>query len=111
MPKLKDDPHQLLLLADILPNGHGGYTVTPKKPVEELSPKHAAKFLGISRSGIYRLIDLGLLIHSRPSPGKILITVDSLRKHRDSVRDAEYWPNLFANSSPPSPPSPAVLAS
>ncbi len=100
---------QLLLFADILPNGHGGYTITPRKPVEELSPRHAAKFLGISRSSIYRLLDLGLLEHTRPTRGKILISVESLKRHKESVRDAEYWPNLFAKSSPTSPASPAVL--
>ncbi len=98
LPSVQNPHPQLLLFADVLPNGNGGWTITSRKPVESVSPKHAAKFLEISRSGIYRLIDLGKLEFCRPTQRKILITVESLKKHKADSRDPEFWDKLKASA-------------
>lgn len=48
---------QLLLFADVLPNGSGGFTVRPHKPEEEVSTAQAAKILGVSRAQMFYLRD------------------------------------------------------
>lgn len=46
---------QMLLFAQVLPNGNGGFTVTPGKPTEEVSTSQAAKLLGVSRAQMFYL--------------------------------------------------------
>jgi hypothetical protein len=82
--------------AVVTPRGDGSFVVSPGKAVieEEVTPRIAATFLGISRSGVYLLCETGLLEYRKPSPGKILITVESLKKHKAASRDPEFWDSV-----------------
>lgn len=57
-PATKDDPGQMMLFADIVPNGHGGFNVIPRKPVQEISSKEAARIIGISPSHLSNVINM-----------------------------------------------------
>jgi hypothetical protein len=56
---------QMVLFADLLPNGCGGFTVAPRKPSGEVNTAQAAKILGVSRTQMFYLRD-------NPIAGKIL---------------------------------------
>ena len=87
-----DTPQQMLLFGDLVPIGGGAYKIVPARPLgAELSPKLAARFLGVSRPTMYRLIDQGIIPCRRPSPGKILIEVEALKKHKAASADPEFW--------------------
>jgi len=51
---MTDNP-QLLLFADLLPNGNGGFTVRPRKPLQEIGTIDAARMLGVSRTTLWEL--------------------------------------------------------
>lgn len=93
---------QLLLFGELVPIGGGAFKVVHQKPFSsELTPRQAARFLGISRPGIYRLLEeTKLLTHRRPSPGKILITLESLTRHREESKDPEFWERQRNPSQP-----------
>ena len=57
-----------------------------KKLVDELTPDQAKGYLGVSRSTIYRLLDAGVFECRRPTPGKILISLASLKKYKEAPR-------------------------
>jgi hypothetical protein len=49
------DP-QLLLFADVVPNGNGGFVVQPRKPLgPEITTKQAARILGVCRAQMWYL--------------------------------------------------------
>lgn len=85
-------PNATLLAGDLVAIGGGQFKIVPGKPLpSEVSPKIAAQFLQVSRPTIYRLLDQGLLAFRKPSPGKILIQVESLKQHREKSADPEFW--------------------
>ncbi len=93
MSKGRDNTDQLLLFGELVPTGGGNYKLVPQKPVAEVTPRHASRFLGVSRPTIYRI--LHLLDYRRPSPGKILITMESLQRHKRATSDPEFWQQKF----------------
>ena len=47
---------QLLLFADVVPNGNGGFIVQPRKPLgPEITTKQAARILGVCRAQMWYL--------------------------------------------------------
>jgi len=82
---------QLFLFADVVPLGGGSFKVVPQRPQAEVTPRQAARFLSISRPSVYRLLESGLIQCRRPTPGKILISTDALRAHREACADPEFW--------------------
>lgn len=53
-----------------------------------LTVEQAAKFLGIARSSLYELVELGKIAHHRPMGprGKIMFYPDDIERYRKSVR-------------------------
>lgn len=80
--------------AVVTPRGDGTFVLTPGKPfatATEVTPRQAARYLGCSRAGVYRLLDIGRLECRRPTPGKILIPLAALKKHKTDSADPEFW--------------------
>ena len=101
MGRESTSPHQLVMFADMVSTGGDNYKLVPSKPLpEEITPKQAMKVIGggISRQSVYRLVELGILVSRRPTPGKILITLESATRHREKCKDPEYW-EQFRNPS------------
>lgn len=46
---------QLLLFADVLPDGAGGFVVKPRKPMVEITTRQAASILGVCRAQMWYL--------------------------------------------------------
>ena len=99
----------ILQEAHLVPLGGGEFKVVPQKPQPEVTPLQAAKMLSVSRPTIYRLLELGMLAHRRPSRGKILISTDSIRAHRLACEDPEFW-SRQAGKPVPAPKAPTATA-
>lgn len=75
----------------ITPRGDGSFFISPGKPIREMTPNQAHKFLGICRTSIYELLECGMLPCRRPLKKKILIPVDALEDYRRKTADPEFW--------------------
>ncbi len=75
----------------LLPQGDGSFVIRPGKPVQDLTPKQAAAYLGIAWSSIYKLLDAGKIPCRRPLRGKILISVEDCERWKSRTRDPEFW--------------------
>lgn len=88
-------PPQLLLFADVLPNGQGGFTVRPVKPQQEIRTVDAAKLLGVSRAQMWYLRNQPLgqrILRWRfisEKKGKILWDLDSVLAYKEATRSIE----------------------
>ncbi|HEY8898888.1 MAG TPA: hypothetical protein VIM61_00535 [Chthoniobacterales bacterium] len=49
------------------------------------------KLVGISYDTIRRLITAGFVDGSQPSPGRILVSIDSLFAHLEATKDPDFW--------------------
>lgn len=84
-------PVETILLADILPNGSGGFAVKAAQPALEVSSATAAKILGVSRSSVGIIIKSPLasrVIKWRwlsPKHGKRLFNTASLVAYRQAL--------------------------
>ncbi len=93
--KLKDDPHQIPLFADILPAGDGTFRLIPRKPVLEVGPAKAAQILNVSPSSLPNLLDRPLAQkHIRwrwlsDAKGKRLYDTASLHEYKKATQDSE----------------------
>lgn len=91
---MKDTP-QLLLFADVLPNGSGGFTVRPRKPLQEIGTTEAAHMLGVCRSTMWELRNdatAGKYLKWRfttPSQRKVLFELDSVVAYLEYTRSLE----------------------
>lgn len=89
----------LPLLADVTSRGDGTYLLKPRivsGTVDQwITPKEAAVLLGFrgpeGRSSVYRLCERGMVQSRRPSPRKILISLESVQKHCKASADPEFW--------------------
>ncbi len=75
----------------LIPQGDGAFLIKPGKPVREMTVMQAMLFLGVGRTSMYELIYAGFIPHRRPTPHKILISVDALEEFRRKTNDPEYW--------------------
>jgi excisionase family DNA binding protein len=90
-------PKTVFMSASTVPIGGGEFKIVPGKPLpEEVSVRVAARFLGISRAGVYRLLDKRVLAYRRPTAGKILISTESLQAYKEATKDPEFWQRLKA---------------
>ncbi len=86
---------QLLLFARMLPNGAGGYTVTPSKPLHEVGTVEAARILGVSRATMWELRNdavAGKILQWRfttPHQRKVKFTTESLLAYLDYTKTLE----------------------
>ena len=89
----KLSPAQVLLswFPTISPQGDGSVIVRPGKPVAEMTVTQAARYLGVHKSSVYRLIDQGDLVARRPLRKKTLIPAGALEEWRKKTSDPEYW--------------------
>lgn len=87
---------QLLLFATLTPNGNGGWTIVPRKPVAECGPSEAAQMLGVCRSTLSNLLDqpqAQKLIRWRwltEAQGKRVYDTQSLLAYREATADPEF---------------------
>lgn len=91
MPETKQTELGLYIPTVITKQGDGSYVCRSGKPTRELTPLQAAAALGISRSSVYALIEGGRLECRRPTPGKILISAESVTRHAEQTKDPEFW--------------------
>ncbi len=52
-----DDPAQILMFGEMLPDGAGGFRVRATRLCHEVGPKAAARMLGISQRYLSQLVD------------------------------------------------------
>jgi CRP-like cAMP-binding protein len=103
MPRRPDSPDQITFgFAPVLvPQANGDWLIKPGKPIieqPEVSPRVAARYLGLSRPTVYRILEIeSALDWRRPSPGKILITMESLRRLKEGGKDPEFWERIKGN--------------
>jgi hypothetical protein len=57
MKRRQDSPDQMLMFAEVLPNGSGGFTIVPKKPVAEISSAQAARMLQVCRTSLSNIVN------------------------------------------------------
>jgi hypothetical protein len=93
--RTKDDAAQILMFADCLPNGQGGFTIVPKKPLQEIGPVETAKLLNVHRSSLSLIVNYPLaqkLLKWRWSSerqGKRIFELDSVLAYREATKDHE----------------------
>lgn len=86
---------QLLLFADVLPNGQGGFTVRPLKPQQEIGTAAAAKLLGVCRAQMWYLRNqpMGQKIlkwrFTSEKKGKILWDLESVIAYKEATKSIE----------------------
>lgn len=89
---------QLLLWADILPNGNGGFTVVPQKPVQtvqEIGTTRAAQLLGVCRAQMWYIRNQPLgqkLLKWRftsEGKGKIAWELPSVLAYKEATKSIE----------------------
>lgn len=92
----KNDPGQMLLFADVVSNGNGGFTVTPKKPLMEIEARQVAKILGLSQRQVANIVNHpegGRILRWRWSSekqGKRLFEYESVMEYREATKDPEF---------------------
>ena len=82
---------QLLLFADVVPNGNGGFIVQPRKPLgPEITTKQAARILGVCRAQMWYLRNCHPQAQkilkwrfTSEKGGKILWDTDSVQRFRE----------------------------
>jgi hypothetical protein len=94
--KPSHDPACTLLLADFLPNGSGGFIITPKQPTREISSQQTAKMLNVSRSTLSNLLNepkAYRILRWRWISGKMgkrVFDLESVLQYRKATRDPEF---------------------
>ena len=79
----------------IIPNGSGGFIVTPGKPLIEYTPEQFGKAVGICRRAVYNRIQDGTIKGvRRPSPRKYLIDAAEVIRFREWTRNLECWDKI-----------------
>lgn len=92
-PKTTIDPNQMMLFADVTPNGSGGFVVTPRKPSCEISSAAAAKLLCVSRSNLCLIVNQPLgqkhLVWRwlTERKGKRMFDLESVLRYRQALKD------------------------
>jgi hypothetical protein len=85
-----------MLFADVIPNGHGGFTVVPKKPSIEISSKQAAKILNMARSSLSNLLNQPKAMEIikwrwlSEKKGKRVFELESVIAYREATKDSEF---------------------
>ena len=85
------------ILADLQPRGDGTYTLKPRVMDSDLdtwvSPKEAAKILGIKPRSIYYLLDEfePFLVSQRPLSRKIIVSIKSIQSYKRATADPAFW--------------------
>jgi len=88
---------KLPLLSELLPRGDGTYVLRPISPdpidLESwLDVGQAARMLQVERHRIYAWCEEGLLVHRRPAPRRLIITLRSvLRLRSATAADPDLW--------------------
>jgi hypothetical protein len=88
-----EDPSQILLFADVVSNGIGGFNVIPRKPVMEISSRQAAQMLGVCRQSLTLIINTELgQKHLRwrwltDKKGKRMVELESVIAYREATKD------------------------
>lgn len=86
---------QLLLFADVTPNGVGGFTVRPLKPTQEIGTAAAARLLGVCRAQMWYLRNqpLGQKILKwrfiSEKKGKILWELESVIAYKEATKSIQ----------------------
>ncbi len=86
---------QTVLMADVLPNGNGGFTVRPRKPLQEIGTVEATKILGVCRATMWALRNdpvAGKILKWRfTSPGKrkVKFTLESVLAYLEFTKTLE----------------------
>lgn len=94
--KSENDPGQMLLFATVEPNGRGGFTVTPRKPLHEIDSKQAARILGMSVRNLANVVNMPKgqkLLRWRwisEKQGKRLFEYESVLEYREATKDPEF---------------------
>ena len=56
-----------------------------------ISPSETARMANVSVSTVYRLIEVGILVVSRPTPRKVLILEASVNEWLRNSTDPDFW--------------------
>lgn len=98
--RASSDPKQAVFSifteVEIIPNGLGAFTLSPKKPELEIGTRKAAKMLGISRSQMNALADDAVAMRilrwrwTTPRQGKRLWDSQSVAAYKEATRDPEF---------------------
>ena len=91
---------QMVLWADVVPNGNGGFTVVPRKPLREIDSAQAAQILGIHRSSLSHIVNQPRAQEilrwrwSSEKRGKRLFEYESVIEYREATKDPEFGAEL-----------------
>lgn len=94
--KAPNDPSQILLFADLVPNACGGFAVVPRKPSQEISSREAARMLNVARSTLSDIINTEKgQKHLRwrwttAKKGKRVFELASVLEYREASGDSEF---------------------
>lgn len=93
-----------LRFATLRPQVDGSLALTPLP--EQITLKMAAEILRLSHDSVYNLTRTYLsdgnpvLSSTRPSPGRMLVGLESVLRHKDQCADPEYWAGCKAPAKP-----------
>lgn len=91
--KMFDDPMQIMLFADVVSNGVGGFNVIPRKPLKEIDSKTAAQLLNVCRGSLTLIVNSQLgQKHLRwrwltEKKGKRMFEFESVLAYREATKD------------------------
>lgn len=83
----------MMLFADVVPNGSGGFAVIPRKPLQEVTAKEAARILGVAHSHMSNIVNMPkaqkILVWrwSSEAQGKRLFDLQSVLAYRALLQD------------------------
>jgi hypothetical protein len=95
-------PCQMGFQAVTTSRGDGSFVIAPGKPVRELRPQAAAKYIGVCKTRMYEMVSLGRVESRRPSAGVIWVRVDGgrgLDAWKTRTADPEFWEREAQNQA------------
>ena len=101
-PAEKSGSIQLPIMADFLPRGDGSFILRPRLVESDLdtwiSPKDAAKILGVSSRTIYDLVtvDAPYLVARHPASRKIVVSLKSTEGLKRATVSENFWTSDIA---------------
>lgn len=87
----KNQRYKAIIYEVIRDETGGEIRMRPVTTAQNLSVAEAATILGVTRDGVYRLIEFGHLPASRPTPGRITISIEDVYRHKEATKDPEFW--------------------
>jgi hypothetical protein len=97
-------PRETFLLTEVVPNGMGGFSLKPKKPVSEIDSKTVAGILGVARRSLSNIVNQPLAQQllvwrwTSEKQGKRIFNLESVLAYRKATEDPEFGSKVLVRA-------------